>query len=71
MDEGDKAQLASDIFLMESMRRSNVGAHRDAPSSESETQCIDCGAEIPEERRAAVPGCTRCVRCQQIFERSV
>lgn len=31
--------------------------------------CEDCGMEIPEGRRRAVPGCTRCVSCQDAFER--
>lgn len=30
--------------------------------------CEDCGEEIPEARRRAVPGCARCVRCQTEFE---
>lgn len=32
-------------------------------------RCIDCGEEIPEKRRAAIPGCTRCIDCQTEFER--
>lgn len=31
--------------------------------------CIQCGAEIPEARRIAVPGCKRCLACQIDFER--
>lgn len=31
--------------------------------------CEDCGAEIPAARRQAQPGCSRCVECQNIFER--
>jgi phage/conjugal plasmid C-4 type zinc finger TraR family protein len=27
-------------------------------------QCEDCGEEIPEARRRAVPGVRRCVQCQ-------
>lgn len=30
--------------------------------------CIDCDDEIPEERRESVPGCERCVTCQDILE---
>lgn len=30
--------------------------------------CEDCDGEIPQARREAVPGCTRCIRCQQEFE---
>ena len=31
-------------------------------------ECIDCGNPIPEQRRMAVPGCLRCIDCQDIFE---
>jgi len=30
--------------------------------------CLDCGVDIPEARRRAVKGVTRCVNCQQISE---
>lgn len=30
--------------------------------------CADCDDEIPEERRKSVPGCERCVSCQELFE---
>ena len=31
--------------------------------------CEDCGEEIPERRRQALPGVRRCVRCQQAHDR--
>jgi phage/conjugal plasmid C-4 type zinc finger TraR family protein len=31
---------------------------------ESRSECEDCGEEIPEARRKAVPGVRRCVACQ-------
>ena len=34
------------------------------PMGESETWCVECGEEIPEKRRAALPGVKRCVECQ-------
>ncbi|MEN3977138.1 DksA/TraR family C4-type zinc finger protein [Emcibacter sp. SYSU 3D8] len=34
------------------------------PAGESETHCVICGDEIPERRRAAVPGVKTCVHCQ-------
>lgn len=30
--------------------------------------CLDCGAEIPAARIAALPFCTRCTACQQVLE---
>jgi phage/conjugal plasmid C-4 type zinc finger TraR family protein len=35
-----------------------------AAGSESETHCVECGDEIPERRRAALPGVKTCVPCQ-------
>jgi phage/conjugal plasmid C-4 type zinc finger TraR family protein len=32
-------------------------------------ECEDCEEPIPEGRRKAAPGCTRCIRCQEHFER--
>jgi phage/conjugal plasmid C-4 type zinc finger TraR family protein len=31
---------------------------------ESETHCAECGEQIPEGRRRAVPGVRTCVECQ-------
>jgi phage/conjugal plasmid C-4 type zinc finger TraR family protein len=31
-------------------------------------RCIGCGLVIPEARRNAVPGCVRCVFCEEEFE---
>ena len=35
-----------------------------ASGSASETHCAECGEEIPERRRQAVPGVRTCVSCQ-------
>jgi phage/conjugal plasmid C-4 type zinc finger TraR family protein len=37
----------------------------------SATECEECGEPIPEARRRAVPGCTRCTECQKEFERQI
>ena len=34
----------------------------------SALECDDCGDEIPEARRLAVPGCRLCVDCQGLAE---
>ncbi|MDJ0777555.1 MAG: DksA/TraR family C4-type zinc finger protein [Gammaproteobacteria bacterium] len=39
------------------------------PRGESRTHCDECGAEIPAARRAAVPGVSHCVACQQEIDR--
>jgi phage/conjugal plasmid C-4 type zinc finger TraR family protein len=34
------------------------------PVGEGTARCIDCGNEIPEARRRALPGARTCVKCQ-------
>ncbi len=31
---------------------------------DSATECQECGEDIPLKRRAAMPGCQRCITCQ-------
>ncbi len=35
------------------------------PRGESLVECEECGADIPEPRRRAVPGVRLCVACQE------
>jgi phage/conjugal plasmid C-4 type zinc finger TraR family protein len=35
------------------------------------SHCADCGSEIPEGRRQAVPGVRLCVACQEAHDRAV
>jgi len=42
---------------------------RHAPRGVSAFHCADCGDEIPEARRLAVRGCSRCTDCQDMKER--
>lgn len=35
------------------------------------SHCEDCGEPIPEARRNAVRGCTRCVQCQTDAEKAL
>ena len=44
-------------------------AREAAVSRDAATECEDCGDEIPQARREAVPGCTRCAECQTLHER--
>ncbi len=41
------------------------------PTGESLEECADCGDEIPEARRVAMRGCTRCIHCQSVSERKM
>lgn len=40
-------------------------ARRRLPRGESLTHCEECGVDIPEARRKAIPGVRLCVSCQQ------
>lgn len=31
--------------------------------------CVECGDEIPQKRRVAIKGCTRCADCQDLKEK--
>ena len=39
------------------------------PTGESATRCMECGEEIPEARRRALPGVRTCVTCQSARDR--
>lgn len=40
------------------------------PAGEGEIHCQECGEEIPEGRRRALPGARTCVPCQSALDRS-
>lgn len=44
---------------------------KQAAAQESEEFCLECGEEIPEARRNAVPGCKYCIECQEIIDRGM
>ncbi|WP_189460717.1 TraR/DksA family transcriptional regulator [Jeongeupia chitinilytica] len=50
-------------------REDALAIHRDRPRGLSCSHCEDCGVAIPEARRHAVPGCHRCIHCQQQAEK--
>ncbi len=65
MDEADIAQRNQEQFDRWALQRQLNGT----PQGESAEECEDCGDDIPEPRRNAAPGCTRCIGCQQRWER--
>lgn len=65
MDEADIAQRNNELY-----ERMALQAHAAArPSGLAARTCEECDAPIPEARRRAAPGCTRCITCQEQFER--
>ena len=53
-----------------SVRDAVEQARRRLPQGESLTHCDECGMEIPEARRVAMPGVRFCVPCQQEIDQS-
>ncbi len=52
-----------DASIEDEMKR--MKALRKTPVGESLTHCAECGEEIPEARREAVPGVKICIDCQE------
>jgi phage/conjugal plasmid C-4 type zinc finger TraR family protein len=44
-------------------------AKSNLPAGESLAHCAECGAAIPEARRAAMPGVRLCLTCQEALDR--
>ena len=65
-DEADEAQMK------EQAERDNALAHFANGLKRQGTEfCIGCGDLIAEPRRKAIPSATRCVDCQDVFERGI
>ncbi len=56
VNEQIEASLADELARMKARRQ---------PVGESLTHCADCGEEIPQARRTALPGVKLCIDCQQ------
>ena len=54
VSEQIEASIAEELERMKARR---------APVGESLTECADCGEEIPEKRRLAIPGVKLCIDC--------
>lgn len=39
------------------------------PTGEGDIHCLECGEQIPEARRNALPGVRTCIRCQAEHDR--
>jgi phage/conjugal plasmid C-4 type zinc finger TraR family protein len=67
-EEGEQAQAIAIIREAQALDavRQKLAKQRSQPSL---TECDDCGEDIPEARRIAVPGVTMCIYCQSKSER--
>ena len=48
-----------------------LSARARIPAGDGTLNCVECGDEIPERRRLALPGATTCVNCQDGRDRRV
>ncbi len=64
-DEMDRAQGINEDFQAFAL---DQNLRNREPAIYTGTNCVDCGEEIPEERRKAKPGCRRCLDCQNLHE---
>jgi phage/conjugal plasmid C-4 type zinc finger TraR family protein len=46
-----------------------MSARARMPKGKGETHCVECGDEIPEARRRALPGVRTCISCQSALDR--
>jgi phage/conjugal plasmid C-4 type zinc finger TraR family protein len=67
-EEGEQAQAIAIIREAQALDavRQKLAKQRSQPSF---SHCDECGEEIPEARRTAVPGVTMCIYCQSKSER--
>lgn len=66
MDQFDQAQELDAHYLRQALQ---MHKKRMEVVGDSLTHCLECGDEIPEARRAILPGCTLCVYCASQLER--
>lgn len=67
-EEAEMAQLHAIHIHMNAVRDVQRALEAQA-AQESETECIECGDEIPLQRQLAIKGVQRCTHCQELFER--
>jgi phage/conjugal plasmid C-4 type zinc finger TraR family protein len=53
---------------MDMLETSRIQQIRQQLTGVSATQCEECGAPVPAERRRLIPGVKKCVGCQEVEE---
>lgn len=69
MDQFDRAQALEMAQREEAIANARFGALESIPGAVTALVCLECGCDIPQARREALPGVMRCVDCQQDFEK--
>ncbi|MBI9109906.1 TraR/DksA C4-type zinc finger protein [Maridesulfovibrio ferrireducens] len=63
MDIVDAAQGVEKLFI-----EAALANRLSCPNRPSNKYCEECGEEIPEARRVAIPGVRYCIKCQTEME---
>lgn len=66
VDQFDRAQELDAYFRDQALQAIQK---KKGQATLTSSHCQDCGTEIPEGRRQAAPGCSRCVDCQERWEK--
>lgn len=66
----DEVDIATDSMQRE-LDAALAAIRSPADDLPSALWCDECDEQIPEARRAAVPGCRLCIHCQGVHERGV
>ncbi|HAF00398.1 MAG TPA: hypothetical protein DCG63_03800 [Methylophilaceae bacterium] len=71
MDDLDRAQELEMMQRQEAIakQQKRFAALSSIPGAETALDCLQCGVEIPEKRRRAIPGIMVCVDCQTLNEK--
>ena len=64
--DADETQAMSDRAVASAIDR----LLETADGGSADGRCVDCGGEIGEERRRALPSAARCISCQAAWEAS-
>jgi len=69
MDQADMAELLITEHLEKAIaaaRGIRINVKTNLPSQK---KCVMCNGLIPQKRRSAIPGCVRCVECEENHEK--
>lgn len=69
MDDLDRASEREEISRADAIEAAR-GHYAADWTTASATECVGCGATIPDARRKAVPGLQLCIDCQSAAELS-
>lgn len=70
MAKGWGSEDAATEQMQDTLDEAVMRVRSQLPSGASASHCDECGGEIPEGRRQALPGVRLCVGCQEELDRS-